>query len=133
MEAKSLTPPGAAPVTHLVAVTVGRNAVGVVDQLAHAATAGDCAVHQRRSGPAYVGVQHTPTAAAHAELRDGYEAHLRTEPDNPQLWTMLAHLYMVEHSLSFNLRPDPLERGNARHGVPSSSTRPINRAGKRWR
>jgi TolB-like protein/cytochrome c-type biogenesis protein CcmH/NrfG len=69
------------------------------------------------------GFQHTPTAAAHAELRDGYEAHLRTEPDNPQLWAMLAHLYMVEHSLLFNRRPDPLERAQraARRAIELNS------------
>jgi non-specific serine/threonine protein kinase len=56
------------------------------------------------------GFQHRPTADGHAELRGALEARLAIEPDNPNLLGMLAHMYMVEHSLWYNPRPDPLGR-----------------------
>ncbi len=37
-------------------------------------------------------------------------ASSRARPDNPDLWALLANLYICEHSLMFNPLPDPLGR-----------------------
>ena len=56
------------------------------------------------------GFQHDPTPQRHAELRAAIEQQLEHQPNNADLWAMLANLYIVEHSLLFNPLPDPLGR-----------------------
>jgi TolB-like protein len=56
------------------------------------------------------GFQQRPLASLHAELRAAMEARLEIEPNDASLWAELANIYVVEHALWFNPRPDPLER-----------------------
>src|SRR6185436_17169734 len=56
------------------------------------------------------GFQHNPLPAEHAELRRALESMVTTEADNPNVWATLANVCIVEHSLLFNLLPDPLGR-----------------------
>jgi len=54
--------------------------------------------------------QWRPALAEHAAERTALERGLEQHPDNPHLLAELANLYISEHSLFFNPRPDPLER-----------------------
>ncbi len=46
----------------------------------------------------------------HAEMRDCLEAAVEDDPSYAEAWTQLAAIYVEEHSLGFNPRPNPLER-----------------------
>ncbi len=54
--------------------------------------------------------QHEASPQRHAELRDRIERELESAPDSPDLWALLANLYICEHSLMYNPLPDPLGR-----------------------
>jgi TolB-like protein/Flp pilus assembly protein TadD len=56
------------------------------------------------------GFQHNPFPADHAELRAALESMAALQPDNANVWAMLADFYVAEHSLWFNPLPDPLGR-----------------------
>jgi TolB-like protein len=56
------------------------------------------------------GFQHDPTPPRHEELRATIERQVELHPNSAEAWADLANLYVVEHALLFNPRPDPLGR-----------------------
>src|SRR5690606_1125406 len=56
------------------------------------------------------GFEQLPLPEVHAVLRDKLEATVQSDPGNAHLWADLANIYVVEHSLCYNPRPDPLRR-----------------------
>ncbi len=53
------------------------------------------------------------TAEEHATVRRILERVVRQTPDQPDSWAMLAMMYIVEYSDSYNALPNPLERALA--------------------
>ncbi|MDP6952988.1 MAG: hypothetical protein QGF53_09540, partial [Alphaproteobacteria bacterium] len=54
--------------------------------------------------------EHELEETGHAEMRDCLEAVVEDDPSYAEAWTQLATIYVEEHSLGFNPRPDPLKR-----------------------
>lgn len=54
--------------------------------------------------------EHELEENAHSDLRDCLEAAVEDDPSYVEAWTQLATIYVEEHSLGFNPRPNPLER-----------------------
>jgi TolB-like protein/Tfp pilus assembly protein PilF len=52
-----------------------------------------------------------PSPAEHADLRAAVEVLLARQPGVPELHVELASLYIAEHCLLYNQRPDPIGRG----------------------
>jgi tetratricopeptide (TPR) repeat protein len=60
----------------------------------------------------------------HAELRDALERAVRTDPGYADAWAWLTLIYLDEHRMNYNPRPDPLDRAleAARMAVASDPT-----------
>ncbi len=63
----------------------------------------------------YWAYQRHHAAPEHARLRDAFEQLAAREPNHPDSWASLAHLYCHEQMFGFNTRPDSLRR--AHHAV----------------
>jgi tetratricopeptide (TPR) repeat protein len=63
-------------------------------------------------------------ATEHAKVRDYLERAVKSDPSYAEAWANLSFIYLDEHRLNFNPRPDPLDRAfdAARRAVASDPT-----------
>ena len=63
-------------------------------------------------------------AIQHAEVRDGLERVVKSDPGYADAWAWLCHIYIDEYRWDYNPRPDPLDRAldAARRAVASDHT-----------